>query len=746
MTLTFARASLIAILLSAAPLTACGQHRAAHPVVPSERKSAPTPEVTDEGFAGAVHDLLVSDLGSSERAVRLAGVEARQMARAFAKFKAKSPERGLAAVTGGLYLVRVGELTPTLLGPAGPDALRGAAREASGKGDEGRAKALYEMFFRIAPEADKVDAKLHLDAINSWTRDALMSGGQVAAASGLERVLVRRRLLEPSEAALDEAALTTADWFRKAVNLQVMAKATRVAPPRDEQIGAWRALQTAPAVLVALYLRDADANGALGALDRAEARPFLSKQIPDLVSAIEAVADGADAARWLDVLRAMRPLTRTDGPRDEDDFSDDRELFRAAELGVAFAAYRMDPTLPEPAVLVAANLQELGMAEATAAIVYEAARAHPDSRTLGAALGLTLNAMRLEVSSGDVDAARRAFNAAQPLLVLADKHPKLTLRPGASLVRAVMGEIELSEGRLEEARALLKASAAAEKSGQVLMTLAKIEWRDGKVPAALDLLREALTAPDATHDPALRGEILLMTSDILRDSGDVNAARTQLIDALRGLTQARSGLDDRSRAAVERVLSKVLDRFGATQPAQRALDRAWEAAPRDKGQASQTVFQIVGRAFVRGDLVAAREGLARGNAADLESEDMVYFALWVRLLEKQLKARTDGAPDRIFASVPDDGRWLGKLAQFGLGKLKADDLTGFAKTASQKTEAIFYAAMDRRASGDVKGMDDSLKQVIAQSVALEEVRIARELLSGAKANVGGPLPTDVAIP
>lgn len=744
MPLTLARVSFIAVLLSAAPLVACGQPRAAHPVVPSERRSAPSPEVTDDAFAGAVHDLLVSEPGSHERQVRLAGVEARQMARAFAKFKARSAERGLASVTGGLYLIRTGELSATLLGPSGPDALKGAAREASVKGDEGRAKALLEMYVRIAPEAERAEAKTHLDALDRWVKDAIMSGGQVAAASGLERVLVRRRLLEPSEAALDEASVATIDWFRKSINLQVMAKATRVAPPREEQIGAWRALQTGPAVLAALFLRDADANGALAALDKADARSFLAKQLPDFVAALESVADGPDAGRWLDVLHAMRPLTHTEG-REDDDFPEDRELFRAAELGVAMAAYRMDPTLPEPAVIVAANLQELGMAEASAPIVFEAARAHPDGRTLGAALSLVLNAMRVEVQSGDADAARRAFAAAQPLLVLADRHPKVKEKPGTAVVRAVMGEIELGEGRLEEARALLKASAAAEKSGQVLLTLAKLDWRENKGAPALDQLREALTAPDTARDHALRGEILLLTSDILREQGDVNAARTPLIDALRDLTQARTALDDRARASVERVLSRVLDRFGAAAPAQRALDRAWEAAPRDKSQASQTVFQIVGRAFVRGDLAAAREGLARGAAADLDNEDMVYFAMWVRLLEKQQKAPHDALVDRIFASVPDDGRWLGKLAQVGLGKIKADDLASFAKTASQKTEAIFYIAMDKRASGDTKGFDDSLKQVIAGSVALEEVRIAREILSGAKANVGAP-PNDVSIP
>ena len=135
------RVSLLAFALGAGPvLAACGP-RGAHPVVPSERKSPATPEVSDEGFASAVHDLLVSEPGSHERQVRLSGVESRQMARALAKFKARTPERGLAAVTGGMYLMRAGELSPAVLGPAGPEALKNAVRELSLKGDEGKARA-----------------------------------------------------------------------------------------------------------------------------------------------------------------------------------------------------------------------------------------------------------------------------------------------------------------------------------------------------------------------------------------------------------------------------------------------------------------------------------------------------------------------------------------------------------------------------------------------------------------------------
>jgi tetratricopeptide (TPR) repeat protein len=242
-----------------------------------------------------------------------------------------------------------------------------------------------------------------------------------------------------------------------------------------------------------------------------------------------------------------------------------------------------------------------------------------------------------------------------------------------------MGEIELREGRIDDARTLLRQSADEEKLGSVLLSLALIEWRDGQSPAALGHLKDALSAHDAAKDAALRGEILLTISDVTRDQGDAAAARTPLTEALKDLVQSRNVQDADSRARVERMLARVLDRFGAAQPAQRALERAYAAAPGDKRQITQTIELVIGRAFVRADVGAARDGLQRALAADLDTDDLVYFALWVRLLERQLRVPTDGSPDRVFGSRggddkpaaaekgADKGGWVSTLARFGEG-------------------------------------------------------------------------------
>ncbi len=320
------------------------------------------------------------------------------------------------------------------------------------------------------------------------------------------------------------------------------------------------------------------------------------------------------------------------------------------------------------------------------------------------------------------------------------------IQPRVAQVRALMGNIEMREGKLVEARALLAESLKEEKSGSVLLELARIDRHDKRTQDALTELRDALASEEASNDVALRGEILLETSDLSRQQGDARGARTPLTEAVKELWKARNVPDPDDRARVERTLSRVFDRFGAAQPAERALERAFDAAPRNKQQAAITVGQFVARAFVSGDLTAARDGLQRGLAADLDDDDLVYYALWVRLLERQRKVPTNGVADRVFARARDDAGWIGRLANFGAGLAKPDALVASAKTPAEKTEALFYSAMDRRAAGDAQGANSGLQKVLdAGGIDLMEVAIARDILDGAKATVGGPVPPEATL-
>jgi tetratricopeptide (TPR) repeat protein len=749
---------LVAGALSSLLVAACSPTEGArppqHPDTALPTANAST-SVSDEAFAGAVRDLLASQPGTPERAKLLASVLGRQMERAAQRFRSHEAGRGLVAVVGGLYLLRTGELTTGTLGPSARDALRDAVREFAVRGDEGRAHALYDILLRLAPDAAaKADVQAHLDALASWTKDELRAGPGTIATGSVESASVARSLLEPSHDAKDDAVKAALDWIGTAVELQGKVRERKVRPSREEVGEAVRALHSGNDVLAEIYLRDADSAGALHALARSPAREATR---PELQRALDALGARATAAQWLDVLHTLAPAQH-EHESEEDDVMEDRELVRAATFGVALEAFRIDPTEPEPAALVAAILQELGLAEASPAVLAAAVKAHPDARTISGALNLVLRAMSLELGASDFDAVRRTYAAAAPVLALAsDPQVAPSLSPNGAKVRAMMGEIELEQGGLDAARALLGASAAEERSGTVLLALARIDRHDEKPREAKEALRAALDAPDTARDPALRGEVLLLTSDVAREAGDAAGARTALADALTTLLHARARTDaaPAERARVEQVLARVLDRFGAREKAQQALDRAFEATPHDKRQIAATLGQVVARALVRKDLLAARDGLTRAIASELGDDEVVYYALWVRILERQQPRRreADGrkpqesATARVFASIPDDGHWVGKLAAFGSGKLAASQLVALAKTRAEKTEAAFYEVMEARGASTTDATNAGLRAVLrGDGVDLMEAMIARELLHAAAGEPPLPLPADVKLP
>jgi len=740
----FGRASLALGLTLAGSLTACGGEAVQAPAKHPETVVT-AGGITDAQFAEAVHDLLLAAPGSPERARLLSAVLGKQMERAVARYRSHHAGRGLAAVVGGLYLVHAGELTTGALGPTGKEALREATRELAVHGDEGRARALYDVSLHLANDESKSEIQQHLDALAAWTRDELKAGPGTIATGAIESASVARSLLEPSQAAKDDALKATLDWIATALELQTRFREKKVRPSREEVGEAVRALHSGNDILAQIFLRDADGAGAMRALSRSPLREAIR---PELKKALEALGGKATATEWLDVLHAITPDAH-EREQDEDEVMEDRELARAATFGVALEAYRLDPAQPESAAMVAAVLQDLGLAEASPAVIAEATRAHPDARTVSGALTITLRAMGLELEADDADAVRRTYAAAAPLLAIAEQRTLAPeLQPNAARVRAMMGEVELQQGGLDAARALLSSSAAEEKSGAVLLALARLDRHDGDAKAALGDLRSAIDAPDTARDAALRGEVLLLTSDLSREAGDAGTGRQSLVDALMTLAKARTSGTPDDRARIEQILSRVLDRFGAKDKAQQALERAFEATPHDKREIASTLGQIIARAFVRKDLLAARDGLTRAMAAELTDDDLVYYALWVRLLEREQNQRTDGAAARVFSAIPDDGRWAGKLAAFGAGKITAAQLASFAATATQKTEAAFYAAMDARVAGQKDPGDAALRSVLrGGGIDLMEVVIARELIRGAAGGqTEGPLPSGVALP
>ncbi len=297
--------------------------------------------------------------------------------------------------------------------------MRGAAHELALKGDEGRARAAYDLLLALAPEAERPDIRSHVDALDVWTRDAVTSGGPVASAGGLERIAVHRRMLEPTKEALTDATAAATDWIQQAVELRDRFRKNRVQPPREEGAEAWRALETGPVVLAALYLRDGDASGGLAAIDRAQARELLEAERPAFA---QRPRGGGAGAQRRSLHRPAPPAAAPGGTRGHARVGGLRRRSRRVRGGCfrhRAECYRLDPTVPEVALTLGVGLEELGMAEATPAVLADAVRAHPETRVASEALALSLDAIASEAEAGDADAARRAYRATQPLLAIA---------------------------------------------------------------------------------------------------------------------------------------------------------------------------------------------------------------------------------------------------------------------------------------------------------------------------------------
>src|SRR3954452_15859163 len=147
------------LLILALFVAACGPGRGRYgkPAHNAERATVAGTEVSDDAFAGAVRDLLASEPNSRERQLRLQGVVGRQMVRVATRFKSRDRERAVSSLQGAMYLVHAGELKTEMLGSSGSEALLSASEEFAKRGDEGRARATYEMLMRISPPKEKAE-------------------------------------------------------------------------------------------------------------------------------------------------------------------------------------------------------------------------------------------------------------------------------------------------------------------------------------------------------------------------------------------------------------------------------------------------------------------------------------------------------------------------------------------------------------------------------------------------------------
>ncbi len=721
------RTMLIAALALPAGLaaTGCSASTPTAKMAHGQGRPAVTP-IEDAQFANAALRVLATPDGSDERAKIISRVAAAQLEHAAARFERGDDEAGTRSVRGAFLLMHRGEVDGVVLakpGSPGDRALAGAVRAVSARGDEGEARALLELRRNTAEPADKARVEESLRALEAWAKDT-RTGSAVEIAGLEERAAVGRAMIDPSATALRAAEDAASKWIGAAIENRLAYQQTGRRPPPREAIEATRALGSGPATLVSIYLRHGDAQGALDAIERTAARRIVQ---PAFYAVLQEAAAAKTSRPWKALWAALEEETQG---QIGGDFGIEPAAYDAARLNVALEAWRLEPTDPGVALVLAEALASFGMPEVSPLVLGEALQASEDPAFASAVMRLVGVALREQAS--DVATARRVFASSSALVAAVEaRGSKVPIRPTPTDLRELMGSIELRAGQLDAARPLLEAVARDAPSASAYLSLAQLERQAQRGDAALGWTTKATSEPFASAVPLDAADAAIVAYEIHRAKGASAEAERALEGALRhAIAAEKAGRSGPAKARAERTLARVLDAYGDGKGAARALERAITEVAGDRKLLGATFLDAIARAVVRRDLDAARALLRRALEARVEREDLVYGALWVKLLEGSLRASPDGtvatALDTGAESPPNS--WTAKLTRWAAGKLSDADLAKQAQSSSQRVEAAFYKAMSRRAAGDASA-DAGLREVATSAhIDLVEVQLARELL------------------
>ncbi|MCC6217642.1 MAG: hypothetical protein IT376_22480 [Polyangiaceae bacterium] len=727
---------LVALSCAIVPLGCRGSPPPRAPSAPGDAAPVAPVAVSDAAFSVSAQQVLSAGERTPQRTNLLAGVVRRQLVRAASRFETGGSAAGLAALTGAFYLVREGELHPSML-EGGQVALREGAHEVARQGDEGRARALYGMLRGLlpaGPERDDIDG--HLRALAEWRSER---SDRMSALGAEQRAAVARSLLDPQGEIVAGARDATVRWLRGAARYEQDGAPVRTPDERDDAIEAYRALRAGGASLVALHLRHGDAAAAAQALETAG----LAGSVPPGLLDRLARAGADDPRAWVDLFRLFDAATHPETP----ETSMEPELARAAAWGAALELHRSAPNDFRAAAPLAALLPSLGLAEAAPLVLANALGPQTTAEELAFALALVLDAMVNEDAIGQLDAARRTYSAALRLLEAARENSRVgAVRPSAARVTYAMGALETRAGELARALPLVEDAVRREPTAEGYQLLSGIQRQRGDFAGARRSLELVIQMSRRGGDAPGEAEAWLVLFEVAREAGQppdaASALAMALARALDARQLARSGAE---QARAERLLARVLDAYGERSGAARATERALTASAGDARQLTATLLDASRRALAARDLEAARAMLRRAREAGLAAEDLVYVALWLRLVEVASGAPPDGAVDDALASIQDATGWPAKLAAWGRGRATDAELSAGARTLVERTEAAFYVALHLPSS---PWPAVAALEPVARSTAIDlvEVMVARDLILRAKGAQIPRLPAGTALP
>ena len=510
----------------------------------SGKASSPSPvhvavePLSEEQFVQQVATLLKEGDHDADRLRELGAVVHHTLSRAGLYFERGLEDQALQTVMGAFFLVRSGELHPKTLQGQGTVLLQ-AADAAARRGDEGRARAWYELVRECGDGATAKRAGEHIQALSQWEADTRRDGS-MQSVSAQRLAAMKRALVRRDAQSVEQAREAVVTWVERAVEASQNDEPIQSIFDHDERMAARLAFIAGAQNMIALYLRDGDAGGALAALNT---DTMAAVTEPRWMTGLIAAAEGNGEA-WLDWFRRFQAAVEQPELFDPD-------VARGALWGSAVELYRAQPNSLGATLPVASLLVEHGMADVAPLLLvsaYDEGKEKPDTDAQEKqmverqALRLLFEALLRSERNEDLPLARRVFDNAAPII---DRYQAPTDSQGPAAVDfyELMGSLETRAGHLDRAYTHLERAVELRPSIESFRLLSSIERHREEYKPALATLERLLALAEAERLPLATVQGLLMSYDVLLDQGQAEVAPRFLEKALQELLALRTYLD-----------------------------------------------------------------------------------------------------------------------------------------------------------------------------------------------------------
>lgn len=653
-----------------------------------------------------------------------------QLRRAEALYQSGLVREAEDAATGALLLLRRDdELLSATRGRG--KALLESAHAAARKGNEGRAQALYQLSLRVeGDEPTKQDISGHLKALASWQKSTERSTALTQVGDQVRRAL-SRSVVDPGRDSYEGAQEAIVSWMRAALSSRILEQGPQSPEEREQALEAYRAVRGGADAMVALHLRQGSPASAIGALDQANLSGALS---PGMRTVLEGTAQNEPAA-WMALFRRFDELRSAP----EAELALPHYVADAAAFWAAISLYRSAPGDIESAMPLAMTLVEFAMPEVASTVLAQNSSAETRPEALAWSITLVIQGLLQLSRTNQLEAARRSYSEAEPLLMRAQSLPPSGPHPARA--SALMAALETRHGFVDRALPLLEQSARANENSETLLRLTRLLEQKGEAARAQSMAKRAVEIAQEEGDLLSEARAEEVLFRLHRKQGNAQPAEQALQRSLhRILVLQGMELPSVSKASIERHLAGVLQYFGATSEMTKAYRRAVLESRRSAVELEITLTDMARAGMTLGNVRITQEALKEAIDQGLPAENTIYIALWHQLNLKRSRHPTDGLSHQVLLRASDATGWLEALRTYGLGTLPVQQLRGKAEGIAERTEADFYQALSLT--------DTSHQQLLAEvaksaAVDLVEVRVAADLLANGNHY---QLPQDVRLP